>query len=137
MWKHIFSFFFFIDVYNNIGYRCTIQLFTIFKGCAPSVGSFPMQTIQHHSNPSLCLNHWCWRSWSWTVLWRPIRLSTITTTKKDVLFIIGEWNAKAGSQEIPGVTGNFGLGIQWSRAKTNRILSREHSGHSKHPLPTI
>ena len=32
--------------------------------------------------------------------------------KNDVSFIIGDWNAKAGSQEIPGVTGNFGLGIQ-------------------------
>ena len=31
------------------------------------------------------------------------------TTKKDVLFIIGDWNAKVGSQEIPGVTGKFGL----------------------------
>ena len=34
------------------------------------------------------------------------------TPKKDVLFIIGDWNAKAGSQETPGVTGIFGLGIQ-------------------------
>ena len=34
------------------------------------------------------------------------------TPKKDVLFIIGEWNAKAGSQETPGVTGKFGLEIQ-------------------------
>ena len=34
------------------------------------------------------------------------------TLKKDVLFIIGDWNAKVGSQEIPGVTGKFGLGIQ-------------------------
>ena len=32
--------------------------------------------------------------------------------KKDVLFIIGDWNAKVGSQEIPGVTGKFGLGVQ-------------------------
>ena len=32
------------------------------------------------------------------------------TPKKDVLFIIGDWNAKVGSQEIPGVTGKFGLG---------------------------
>ena len=31
---------------------------------------------------------------------------------KDVLFIIGDWNAKVGSQEIPGVTGKFGLGVQ-------------------------
>ena len=34
------------------------------------------------------------------------------TSKKDVLFIIGDWNAKVGSQEIPGVTGKFGLGVQ-------------------------
>ena len=34
------------------------------------------------------------------------------TPKKDVLFIIGDWNAKVGSQETPGVTGTFGLGIQ-------------------------
>ena len=31
---------------------------------------------------------------------------------KDVLFTIGDWNAKVGSQEIPGVTGRFGLGVQ-------------------------
>ena len=34
------------------------------------------------------------------------------TPQKDVLFIIGDWNAKVGSQETPGVTGKFGLGIQ-------------------------
>ena len=34
------------------------------------------------------------------------------TTKKDVLFIIRDWNAKVGSQETPGVTGKFGLGMQ-------------------------
>jgi len=34
------------------------------------------------------------------------------TPKRDVLFIIGDWNAKVGSQETPGVTGKFGLGIQ-------------------------
>ena len=34
------------------------------------------------------------------------------TPKKDVLFIIGDWNAKVGSQEIPGVTGKLGLGVQ-------------------------
>ena len=34
------------------------------------------------------------------------------TPKKDVLFIIGDWNAKLRSQEIPGVTGKFGLGVQ-------------------------
>ena len=34
------------------------------------------------------------------------------TPKKDVLFIIGDWNAEVGSQETPGVTGKFGLGVQ-------------------------
>ena len=34
------------------------------------------------------------------------------TPQKDVLFIIGDWNAKVGSQETPGVTGKFGLGVQ-------------------------
>ena len=34
------------------------------------------------------------------------------TPKKDVLFIIGDWNAKGGSQETPGVTGKFGLGMR-------------------------
>ena len=34
------------------------------------------------------------------------------TPKKDVLFIIVDWNAKEGNQEIPGITGKFGLGVQ-------------------------
>ena len=34
------------------------------------------------------------------------------TPKKDALFIIGDWNTKVGSQETPGVTGKFGLGVQ-------------------------
>ena len=34
------------------------------------------------------------------------------TSKKDVLFIIGDWNAKVGTQETPGVTGKFGTGVQ-------------------------
>ena len=39
------------------------------------------------------------------------------TPKKDVLFIIGDWNAKIGSQEIPGVTGKFGLGVRMKQGK--------------------
>ena len=39
------------------------------------------------------------------------------TPKNDVLFIIGDWNAKVGSQEIPGVTGKFGLGVQNEEGK--------------------
>ena len=37
------------------------------------------------------------------------------TPKKAVLFVIGDWNAKVGSQETPGVTGKFGLGV-WDEA---------------------
>ena len=44
-------------------------------------------------------------------LWRHTRPSR-TNTKKDVLFILGDWNAKGGSHETPGVTGKFGLGVQ-------------------------
>ena len=56
--------------------------------------------------------------------------------KKDIRFIIGDWNAKVGSQETPRVTGKFGLGI-WNEAGQRLIvLPRGHSGHSKHPLPT-
>ena len=47
-----------------------------------------------------------------------------------------DWNAQVGSQDIPGVTGKFGLGVQneaW--AKADRVLPRECTGHSKHPLP--
>ena len=56
------------------------------------------------------------------------------TPPKDVLFIIGDWNAKVESQETLGVTGKFGLGVHneaWQR------LPRECTGHSKHPFPTI
>ena len=54
------------------------------------------------------------------------------TPKKDVLFIIGERNAKVGSQ-TPGVTGKFGLGM---RNEAGQILPRKCTGPSKHPLPT-
>ena len=47
--------------------------------------------------------------------------------------MIGEWNAKVGSQETPGVTGKFGLGIQNEAGQ--RVLPRECTGHNKHPLP--
>ena len=54
--------------------------------------------------------------------------------KKDVLFIIGDWNAKVGSQETAGLTGKLGLGIRNEAGQ--RLLSRECTSHSKHPLPT-
>ena len=58
--------------------------------------------------------------------------------KKDVLFIIGDWNAKVGSQEIPGVTGKFGLGVENEKMKWQRQAEfcQENAGHSKHTLKT-
>ena len=59
------------------------------------------------------------------------------TPQKDVLFIIGDWNAKVGSQETPGITDKFGLGMRNEAGqKLNRVLPRTCTGHSKHPLPT-
>ena len=52
------------------------------------------------------------------------------TPKKDVIFIIGDWNAKVGSQETPGVTGKFGLGVQ----KANNVAKRMHWSW-QNPLP--
>ena len=69
---------------------------------------FPRQTIQYHSNPSLCHN-----AEEAEVKWFYKDLQDLLepTPKKDVLFIIQDWNAKVGSQEMPGVTGKFGLGV--------------------------
>ena len=65
----------------------------------------------YHCNPSLCPDQYCWRSWCWSVLWRLTRPFR-TNSQKDALFIIGDWNAKVGSQETPGVTGKLDLGVQ-------------------------
>ena len=59
------------------------------------------------------------------------------TPKKDILFITGDWNAKVGSQEIPGVPGKFGLGIQNEAGQRLTEFCQENcTGHNKHPLPT-
>ena len=58
------------------------------------------------------------------------------TPKREVLFIIGDRNVKLGSQEMPGVTGKFGLGI-WNEAGQRLIvLPSKWTGYSKHPLST-
>ena len=45
--------------------------------------------------------------------------------KKDAFFIIGDWNAKVGSQETPGVTGKFGLGVQNEAGQRGIVLQKE------------
>ena len=67
--------------------------------------------------------------------------------KKDVLFIIGDWNAKVGSHETPGVTGKFGLGV-WNEAEQRLIefcqentlviantLFEQHMDITRWPMP--
>ena len=58
------------------------------------------------------------------------------TPKKIVLFIIGDWNAKVGSRDTWGSRQVWPWWTKWSKAKANRVLPREHTGHSKHLLPT-
>ena len=72
---------------------------------------FPRQTIQYHNNPSLCAHH---NAEEAEVVWFYADLQDLLelTHKKDVLFIIGDWNAEVGSQELPGVTGKCGLRVQ-------------------------
>ena len=70
--------------------------------------SFPRQTIQYHSNPSLCPTSNAEEAEVERLYEDPQDLLELTP-KKDILFIIGDWNAKVGSQETPGVTGKLAL----------------------------
>ena len=72
---------------------------------------FPRQTIQYHSNPSLCPNQYAEEA-EVERFYEDLQDLLELTPQKDVLLIIGDWNAKVGSQEIPGVTGKFGLGVR-------------------------
>ena len=58
------------------------------------------------------------------------------TPKKDVLFIIGDWNAKVGSQETPGVTGKFGLGVQNEAGQKLADFCQEKALVIANTLPT-
>ena len=98
------------------------------------LGLFPMQTIQYQSNPSLCPNCCCQRSWSCLVLWRPTKPSR-TNTRKRCPFHHWGLECKVGSQEIPRITGKFCLGMQHEAGQRLTVLSREHAGHSKHSFP--
>ena len=57
------------------------------------------------------------------------------TSKKNVLFIIGNWNAKVGNQKTPGVISKFDLGVQNEPGQRLRVLPRYYTGHSKQSLP--
>jgi len=98
--------------------------------------SFPRLTIQYHSNPSLCPDQYCWRSWSWTVLWRPTRPSRTNTQKRCPFHYRGLECKSRKSRNTWSNRQNWPWGTEWSRAKAKRVLQREHTSHSTHPLPT-
>ena len=98
--------------------------------------SFPRQTIQYQSSPSLCPDQQCWRSLSWMVLWRPKR-SSRTSTQKICPFHHRGLECK--SRKSKSTWSNQQIwpwSTEWSKAKANRVLSRECTSHSKHPLQT-
>ena len=97
---------------------------------------FPRQIIQNHSNPSLCPTTNA-KEAEVKQFYEDLQDFLELTPEKDVLFIIGDWNIKVGSQEIPETTGMFDLkSTKWSKAKANWVLLKERTGHSKHCLPT-
>ena len=76
------------------------------------------------------------RSWSLTVLWRPTRLSRTNTQKRCPFHYRG---LECKSRKLRDTWSNRQIwpwSTEWSRTKANRVLQRELTGHSKHPLPT-
>ena len=88
--------------------------------------SFPSLTIQYHSNPFYAPNT---NAIEVEVEWFSEDLQDLLelTPQKDVLFTIGDWNAKVGSQKIPGVTGKFGPGVQNEVRKSLTELCQENA----------
>ena len=75
------------------------------------LGSSPRQTIQYHGNPVYAPTSNAEEA-EVERFYEDLQDLLELTPQKDVLFIIGDWNEKVGSQETPGVTGKFGLGIR-------------------------
>ena len=70
-----------------------------------------MQTIQYHSNQRLAPTSNAEEA-EVERFYEDLQDLLERTSKKDVIFTIGDWNAKVGSQETPGITGKFDLGVQ-------------------------
>ena len=97
--------------------------------------SFPRQAIQYHGKPSLCPTSNAEEAEA-EQSYEDLQDLLELTPKTDVLFIIWDWNAKVRSQEIPGVTGKFGLEVQNEAGQRLTVFPGERTGYSKHPLPT-
>ena len=80
---------------------------------------------------------WCnVRSWSWTVLWRPTRLSRTNIQKRCPFHYRGLECKSRKSRKTWSNRQICPWSTEWSRTKANRVLPKEPTGHSKHPLPT-
>ena len=87
---------------------------------------FPRQTIQYHSTQAYAPTTNAEEAeveWFYEYLQDLLEL----TPKKDVLFIIGDWNAKVGSQETPGVIDKFDLGVQNEAGQRLREFCQENT----------
>ena len=105
-----------------------------FQKWQNNLGSFPRQTIQCHSYPSLCPKHWWWRSWSWP-LYKDLQELLELTPRYP--FHHRELECKSRrSRDTWNNRQIWPWRTKWSRAKANRVLSREHTGHSKHLVAT-
>ena len=92
--------------------------------------SFPRRVIQYCSNPSQC------PSVMLIVLWRPTRPSRINVPKRCLFHHKGLECKNMKSRDTWSKRQIWPWDKKWSRPKPNRVLPREHTGHSKHPLPT-
>ena len=96
--------------------------------------SFPRQIIQYHGNPSLVPTS---NAEEAERFYEDLQDLSEITPQKDVLFIIGDWNTKSRKSRNPWSNRQiWPWDTELSRAKTNRVLPRKCTGHSKHPLPT-
>ena len=89
------------------------------------LGSFPRQAIQHHSNSRLSPYHWCWRNWSWSVLWRHTR--TLITNNNNKKCSIHHWRLEFKSRKSRDTWSNrqvWPWRTKWNKA-TSWILPRE------------
>ena len=97
---------------------------------------FISKAKQYHSNSSLCPDQQHWRSWSWTVLWRLTRPFRTNTQKRCPFHYRGLECKSRKSRNTWSYRQIGPWSTEWSRAKASRILPKERTGHSKHPLPT-
>ena len=77
----------------------------------------------------------CWRSWSWLAPWRPTRSSRTNKQKRCPFHHRGLKYKNRKSRDIWNNRQIWPWRTEWSRSKAKRVLPRDHTGHSKHPLP--